>query len=190
MWHDFIHPKLKRNYFEDAILYGRYLMVPMYITLLYSIVLISFDFVQTMFGFEGHLTEHIMRILELLDISMITNLIWYVSAGSYYVFVHTYDPHTHSDNQPRVLNHISSGLLKEKLAMSLVGVSSVHLLQTFMLVSTSDTPVDFNKLIAMGSIHVLFLVGILVFNYANCKADGMMLKEKKNEEREIHHSIG
>lgn len=170
----------RRNYFEDAILYGRYLLVPIYITMLYGIVLISFDFVQTMFGIEGHLTEHTMRILELLDISMITNLIWYVAAGSYYVFVHTYDEHKHSDNQPRVLLHLSSGLLKEKLAGSLVGVSSVHLLKTFLTISTTEGVLDFGKLIAMGGIHILFLIGVLVFNFANCRSETVQQKEHEH----------
>lgn len=174
------HPFLKRNYFEDAILYGRYLLVPIYITMLYGIVIISLDFVRTLIGADVQLTEHIMRILELLDISMITNLIWYVAAGSYYVFVHTYDEHRHSDNQPRVLLHLSSGLLKEKLAGSLVGVTSVHLLQTFLDISTKDGPLDFGKLIAMGSIHILFLSGVLAFNYTNCKAEALQQKEHEH----------
>lgn len=177
-----LHPVFKRNYFEDAILYGRYLLVPIYITMLYGIVLISLDFIKTLVGLDANLTEHTMRILELLDISMITNLIWYVAAGSYYVFVHTYDEHKHNDNQPRVLLHLSSGLLKEKLAGSLVGVSSVHLLKTFLTISTTEGILDFGKLISMGGIHILFLCGVLVFNFANCKSEIVQQNEHKEKE--------
>jgi uncharacterized protein (TIGR00645 family) len=181
MWHK-IHPGLNRNYFEDVILYARYLLYPMYVVLLFGICIISLDFVKELMGLETNTIADIFKTLELLDITMIANLVWYVSAGSYYVFVHTYNEHVRNDNQPRVLLHLSSGLLKEKLAGSLVGVSSVHLLKTFLTISTTEGVLDFGKLFAMAGIHILFLTGVLVFNFANCKSESVQQNEHKEKE--------
>jgi len=133
------------------------------------ILLITIDFLKVMVGLSDQivLSEHIIRSLELLDITMVANLIWYVSAGSYYVFVHPHSEHPDDKSRPRSLLHISSGLLKEKMAGSLIGVSSVHLLQVFLNMYMDNKPIDIPKLSVMLAIHMTFIVGLLVFNYCN-----------------------
>jgi uncharacterized protein (TIGR00645 family) len=162
----FQFPYIHRNYLQDILLYGRYLLYPMYAVLLYGICLISIDFVKDVFGYPIDLNAHIMQILGWLDIAMVANLVWYVSAGSYYVFVHEYEgEHLNMHNKPRVLLHLSSGLLKEKMAGSLIGVSSVHLLQYFLSLGKNDW--NWPEIAAMGFIHVLFIVGLVAFNHTN-----------------------
>lgn len=154
---------------EGFILFSRYLLVPLYCALVFVIFKIGYDFFMVLIGSdeESRLVAHTIQALELLDITMIANLIWLISAGSYYVFVDNYYPRTSGMRRPRSLVHISSGVLKEKMAGSLIGVSSVHLLQTFLNISTSHEAADVTKVCVLVGIHLVFIFGLLAFNYSN-----------------------
>lgn len=151
---------------ERVVLGSRYLLVPLYLALMLVILTITVDFFRVLVGrleTEG-LNEHIIVALQLLDITMIANLIWLISAGSYYVFV---DKGTSHEDRPPCLQHVTSGLLKQKMAGSLIGVSSVHLLQMFLHMSEAAERVDWAKMLVLLSIHLAFIVGLLAFNHAN-----------------------
>lgn len=92
----------------------------------------------------------LMAILELVDITMIANLIKMIIVGSYTSFV---NKSTRADSE-----HLSSGMLKVKMATSLVGVSSIHLLQAFI----NNANVSFNVIAKLLAIHMTFLVGALI----------------------------
>ncbi len=173
------------SFFEDLILYSRYILYFLYLSSLGGIFLIIVDFFKLFTGEDGETTNHILLILEILDITMIANLIWLISAGSYYVFIAPF-PSKSEKKRPRSLAHISTGLLKEKMAGSLIGVSSVHLLQTFLHVSESNEKFSFNdfgKIMVLIIIHLMFIVGLLAFNYAN-KADHQGHNQEKGKEED------
>ena len=174
---------------EWFILLSRYLLVPLYCALMFEIVKIIGHFWGVLTGGgSADLIENILQFLELLDVTMIANLIWLISAGSYYVFVHPY-PDLHERRKPRSLAHISTGILKEKMAGSIVGVSSVYLLQVFLNLSTSKEPVDVARMGAMIAIHLVFIGGLIAFNHAN-KADHLTHPEPPNATKppvEAHH---
>jgi uncharacterized protein (TIGR00645 family) len=130
------------------------------------------------------LVEHILRALDLLDYTMIANLIWFISAGSYYVFLHPY-PSPTDTLKPRSLAHISTGVLKEKMAGSVVGISSIGLLDVFMHIVATHGAVDMQKVIAMLAIHVAIIAGFLAFNYAN-QADHHKHPEEKETSNAPH----
>lgn len=158
------------SWVEDVILFSRYLLVPLYLSLSYMILLITLDFFRVILGKldETVLVQHIIMILQLLDITMVANLVWYVAAGSYYVFVHPHaEEHWMKTHKPKCLVHITSGMLKEKMAGSLIGVSSVHLLQIFLNIYNDDRPVDLGRIGVMLAIHTVFLIGVVVFYYTN-----------------------
>lgn len=169
-----------RGLVEDAILVSRYLLVLMYGGLLYKIIDIMFVFSRVLVGMneKESLTENALKSLELLDITMVANLVWLISAGSYYVFIDNHYPGTSGKKRPRSLAHVSSGLLKEKMAGSLIGVSSVHLLKIFLHLSTSPEVVEWSKMGALLAIHFIFIVGLLAFNYSNA-ADHHIHPEEK-----------
>ncbi len=154
-------------FIEHLILKSRYLLVPLFLSLLYGIVIITIDFFEVLTGTIQTLalTEHTLQELELLDITMIANLIWLISAGSYYVFVNTSEET--GLQRPRCLEHVSTGILKEKMAGSLIGVSSVHLLQVFLHISESHETINVINIGALISIHLMFILGLFIFNYAN-----------------------
>ncbi len=171
---------------EWVILTSRYLLVPLYLALLFGILTITVDFYLLLTGAtqEAMLIEHTLKELELLDITMIANLIWLISAGSYYVFIDkNYD--SPKRKRPRCLAHISTGILKEKMAGSLIGVSSIHLLKIFLHVYSSVEPVQWQKIGVLAIIHVLFILGLLAFNYSN-SADHHTHNQEKKKEKEEH----
>jgi uncharacterized protein (TIGR00645 family) len=79
------------------------------------------------------LTEQQMMliVLGLIDVVMISNLLMMVIVGGYETFVSRLRLHNHPD-QPEWLSHVNASVLKVKLAMAIIGISSVHLLKTFI----------------------------------------------------------
>lgn len=91
----------------------------------------------------------LMVVLECIDIGMVAFLTKMIITGSYHSFV--------SKNHGHESEHISSGMLKVKMGLSIIGVSSIHLLQSF--INDSITPDVWHKQIA---IHCTFIGGALV----------------------------
>ena len=92
----------------------------------------------------GHLLEqarHIdektimLTVLGLIDVVMIANLLIMVIVGGYETFVSRLRLEDHPD-QPEWLSHVNAGVLKVKLATALIGISSIHLLKTFIEIGT------------------------------------------------------
>ena len=76
-------------------------------------------------------TEIMLLVLGLIDVVMIANLLIMVIIGGYETFVTSLNLRDHPE-QPEWLSHVSAGVLKVKLALALIGISSVHLLKTFI----------------------------------------------------------
>lgn len=154
---------------EELVLRSRWLLAPLYVLMMVEIGIITVDFVEVMLGVSEpeRLTEHTLQTLEMLDITMIANLIWLIGCGSYYVFVDTNYPDASPKKRPRSLTHVSSGLLKEKMAGSLIGVSSVHLLQMFLHLSTTTETVNVMNVGVAVVLHIMFILGLLAFAYTN-----------------------
>src|SRR5215467_7583307 len=72
-----------------------------------------------------------LLVLGLVDVVMIANLLIMVIVGGYETFVSRVNLRNHPD-QPEWLSHVNANVLKVKLAMAIVGISSIHLLQTFI----------------------------------------------------------
>ncbi len=70
-------------------------------------------------------------VLGLIDVVMISNLLVMVIVGGYETFVSKLGLQGHPD-QPEWLSHVNAGVLKVKLAMAIIGISSIHLLRTFI----------------------------------------------------------
>ena len=70
-------------------------------------------------------------VLGLIDVVMISNLLVMVIVGGYETFVSRLGLEGHPD-QPEWLSHVNASVLKVKLALSIIGISSIHLLKTFI----------------------------------------------------------
>src|SRR3546814_12689918 len=81
-----------------------------------------------------------LAVLGLIDVVMISNLLVMVIVGGYETFVSRLRLEGHPD-QPEWLSHVNASVLKVKLAMAIIGISSIHLLKTFIDAGTPGLPV-------------------------------------------------
>ena len=101
-------------------------------------------------------------VLALIDVVMISNLLIMVIVGGYETFVSRMNLEGHPD-QPEWLSHVNASVLKVKLATAIIGISSIHLLKTFINAANYDEKV----LIAQTAIHVTFLFSAMAIAYTD-----------------------
>jgi len=101
-------------------------------------------------------------VLGLIDVVMISNLLIMVIVGGYETFVSRMHLEGHPD-QPEWLSHVNASVLKTKLAMAIIGISSIHLLKTFINAAAYDPKV----LIAQTVIHLAFLLSALAISWTD-----------------------
>ena len=101
-------------------------------------------------------------VLALIDVVMISNLLIMVIVGGYETFVSRMDLEGHQD-QPEWLSHVNASVLKVKLATAISGISSIHLLKTFINAANYDEKV----LIAQTAIHITFLLSAMAIAYTD-----------------------
>jgi uncharacterized protein (TIGR00645 family) len=104
------------------------------------------------------LTETVIMlvVLGLIDVVMISNLLIMVIVGGYETFVSRLGLESHPD-QPEWLSHVNASVLKVKLATAIIGISSIHLLKTFINASAYDE----KTIIAQTGIHLTFLLSAM-----------------------------
>lgn len=107
-------------------------------------------------------TVIMLVVLALIDVVMISNLLIMVIVGGFETFVSRLNLDGHPD-QPEWLNHVDASVLKVKLAMSIIGISSIHLLKTFI---NADNYTD-RVLIAQTAIHIAFLFSAMAIAYTD-----------------------
>jgi uncharacterized protein (TIGR00645 family) len=104
------------------------------------------------------LTETVIMlvVLGLIDVVMISNLLIMVIVGGYETFVSRMNLEGHPD-QPEWLSHVNASVLKVKLATAIIGISSIHLLKTFINAAAYDE----KTIIAQTGIHITFLLSAM-----------------------------
>lgn len=106
-----------------------------------------------------------LAVLGLIDVVMIANLLIMVIIGGYETFVSRINVDDHPD-QPEWLSHVNANVLKVKLAMAIIGISSIHLLKTFIGVAGIGGPSDdgaytWDGVLWQVVIHLAFIVSAL-----------------------------
>jgi uncharacterized protein (TIGR00645 family) len=107
-------------------------------------------------------TTIMLVVLGLIDVVMISNLLIMVIVGGYETFVSRMNLESHPD-QPEWLSHVNASVLKVKLATAIIGISSIHLLKTFINASAYDV----KTLVAQTGIHIAFLVSAMSIAYCD-----------------------
>jgi uncharacterized protein (TIGR00645 family) len=155
---------------------SRWLQLPLYLGLIVAqgvyVVLFLKELGHLITGATSLSEQDMMLIvLGLIDVVMISNLLMMVIVGGYETFVSRLGLQNHPD-QPEWLNHVNASVLKVKLAMAIIGISSIHLLKTFIAAGSIDptgaVAVDLTggKLTATGVmwqtiIHAIFILSAL-----------------------------
>ncbi len=124
------------NFLPNLIFSSRWLQLPLYLGLIIAQCVYVFLFGKELWHLihraPGLGEQEIMLIvLGLIDVVMISNLLVMVIVGGYETFVSRLRLEGHPD-QPEWLSHVNASVLKVKLAMAIIGISSIHLLKTFI----------------------------------------------------------
>ena len=101
-------------------------------------------------------TLTMLLVLGLIDVVMISNLLIMVIIGGYETFVSRMRLEGHPD-QPEWLSHVNASVLKVKLATAIIGISSIHLLRTFINAAAYDE----KTLLWQTAIHITFLLSAM-----------------------------
>ena len=121
---------------SSLIFASRWLQLPLYLGLILAQCVYVFLFIKELKHLitdANTLTEQgiMLLVLGLIDVVMISNLLVMVIVGGYETFVSRLNLKNHPD-QPEWLSHVNASVLKVKLAMAIIGISSIHLLKTFI----------------------------------------------------------
>ncbi len=144
------------------LLFGsRWLQVPLYIGLIVAqcvyVVQFMFELYHLVFEMKQfNETSIMLSVLGLIDVVMISNLLIMVIVGGYETFVSRLHLEGHPD-EPEWLSHVNANVLKVKLATAIIGISSIHLLKTFINAGNLDHKTMMWQVI----IHVTFLASAL-----------------------------
>jgi uncharacterized protein (TIGR00645 family) len=120
-------------------------------------------------------TVIMLVVLALIDVVMISNLLIMVIVGGYETFVSRMNLQGHRD-QPEWLSHVNASVLKVKLATAIIGISSIHLLKTFI---NADNYTD-RVLIAQTAIHITFLLSAIAIAYTDKIMSGIAASSQKH----------
>jgi len=158
--------KIIENIFEKIIFASRWLQAPLYAGLIVGGVLYAYKFIAELIHLcltiqEISETVLMLGVLTLVDITMVANLLIMVIIGGYSTFVSRIDLDKHED-KPEWLQKVDAGTLKVKLAGSLVGVSGIHLLQTFINIKNHEMEHVMWQVI----IHMVFLFSSVMLAYS------------------------
>ena len=153
---------------------SRWLQLPLYLGLIIAQVVYVVLFLEELWHlvailWDPHALEHtterlgigdlqketviMIIVLSLIDVVMISNLLIMVIVGGYETFVSRLHLDKHPD-QPEWLSHVNANVLKVKLATAIIGISSIHLLKSFISAGTLTN----HTLMWQTVIHVVFLV--------------------------------
>ena len=182
-------PRGATSAFSSLIFFSRWLQAPLYLGLIIAQVVYVVQFAKElwhlidyainpahvpegMVDFSGEAVTMLM-VLGMVDVVMISNLLIMVIIGGYETFVSRMRLDGHPD-QPEWLSHVNANVLKTKLAMSIIGISSIHLLRTF-IESGSKEKVDGEEMMWQTIIHLAFVVSALALAWI----DRMTLSPKQ-----------
>ncbi|HEB59193.1 MAG TPA: TIGR00645 family protein [Gammaproteobacteria bacterium] len=128
----------------QMIFWSRWLQAPLYLGLIAAQGVYVYHFMVELYHLvhdAGTATETkiMLSVLALIDVVMIANLLIMVIIGGYETFVSRLNIREHPD-QPEWLSHVNAATMKIKLSMALIGISSIHLLKTFIEVQNVSIP--------------------------------------------------
>jgi uncharacterized protein (TIGR00645 family) len=151
---------------------SRWLQLPLYLGLIVAQCVYVVLFIKELVHLISHTMsfteqEIMLVVLGLIDVVMISNLLIMVIVGGYETFVSLMELQRHPD-QPEWLSHVNASVLKIKLAMAIIGISSIHLLRVFIYAGqlgkeTSQYTVEGVKWQAI--IHVIFILSAIGIAY-------------------------
>ncbi|MDY0881241.1 TIGR00645 family protein [Dongia soli] len=152
---------------------SRWLQLPLYLGLIVAQGIYVVQFLKELWHLVLHVTtfseqQIMLVVLGLIDVVMISNLLMMVIVGGYETFVSRLRLQNHPD-QPEWLDHVNASVLKIKLAMAIIGISSIHLLRTFIeagnIGSGEESSYTMTGVILQTVIHTVFILSAIGIAY-------------------------
>lgn len=155
------------NPIARVIFASRWIQLPIYLGLIVVQMIYAWKFLKALWHLIvnlGVMDENtiMLAVLNLIDVVMIANLLLMVIVGGYETFVSRLNTDNHPD-QPEWLDHVNASVLKVKLSMAIISISSIHLLQTF--INASAIPAE--KIQWQILLHLTFLLSALAMAYTD-----------------------
>ena len=169
---DIVRPDKGLRPLPALIFSSRWLQLPLYVGLIIAqcvyVVLFMKELWHLVLGsFKFSEQEIMLVVLGLIDVVMISNLLIMVIVGGYETFVSRLELHRHPD-QPEWLSHVNASVLKIKLAMAIIGISSIHLLRTFIYagqLGKPEAPFTVESVMWQAIIHTVFVLSAIGIAY-------------------------
>lgn len=158
---------LSQSIMAQSIFMSRWLQAPLYLGLIVAQAVYVYHFMIELSHLVAKTTtiaeaEIMLIVLGLIDVVMIANLLIMVIIGGYETFVSRLNLAEHPD-QPEWLSHVNAATMKIKLSMALIGISSIHLLKTFINAENMEvTTIKWQVLI-----HLTFIVSAVAMAYTD-----------------------
>ena len=171
------------NVFASIIVASQWLQAPLYLGLIVAQGIYVFQFcVELLHLVNGIGTfkpqDIMLMVLGLIDVVMISNLLIMVIIGGYHTFVGKI--HFSEQNPPDWLDHVNASTMKVKLSMALIGISSIHLLKSFIEIDKLDKT---DVCIQMG-IHFLFIISAIGLAYVARMTDAAVADNQPHRKQE------
>jgi uncharacterized protein (TIGR00645 family) len=150
----------------ELLIFGsRWLQAPLYLGLIVAQGVYVYQFMVELAHLVTKIgslseTDIMLMVLGLIDVVMIANLLIMVIVGGYETFVSRLNLENHPD-QPEWLSHVNAGVLKVKLAVALIGISSIDLLRTFINAGQLEDRLILWRVV----IHLTFLVSAIALAF-------------------------
>lgn len=157
----------KRDILERVIFLTRWLLAPIYLGLGVALTAFVVKFAISLCEFlwvflSLSSADVLLKILHLIDCAMVGNLIVMVVIGGFALFIRRLEPKGDRE-QLQWLEHLDPGALKLKLGMSLIGVSSIQLLEAFVDAQHMTN----EQLFRLLAIHLIFVLSTVAIAWVN-----------------------
>src|SRR3954465_3682909 len=165
---------------------SRWLQLPLYIGLIIAQGVYVVLFLKELWHLIGHSFDFseqqiMLAVLGLIDVVMISNLLVMVIVGGYETFVSRLNLRGHPD-EPEWLSHVNASVLKIKLAMAIIGISSIHLLRTFIEaggLASGKTGYTETGVMWQTLIHTVFILAAVGIAYVDRLSNGAIETAKQ-----------
>jgi uncharacterized protein (TIGR00645 family) len=175
---------------------SRWLQLPLYIGLIVAQSVYVVLFLKELWHLISHSFDFseqqiMLVVLGLIDVVMISNLLVMVIVGGYETFVSRLNLRGHPD-EPEWLSHVNASVLKIKLAMAIIGISSIHLLRTFIEAGNlggTDRTTNYTPEGVMWQtiIHVVFILSAIGIAYVDRLSNGPVIEDGATNEHKNGH---
>lgn len=164
-----------RRRLGDVIFAARWILYPINIGLLlvlgmYVLAFLRNDYMFIRHEFTWDMEALMVVLLGFVDASMVANLIIMIVQGGHQIFIHKFDPRG-KDERPQYLDHMDSGIMKVKVALSIAGITLIQILKDFVNIEKVDWSTAVHRMVIHGVALLSALIMALIWRVTHPKEE-------------------